>query len=77
VSFSSIGKVTCATAASRTTSPRKRLNLIVAAIILWNTVYLERAVAALREHGIAIEDQFLAHLSPTGWRNGPSQPSNQ
>ena len=30
------------------------LNLIVAAIILWNTVYLERAIAALREHGIAI-----------------------
>ena len=26
------------------------LNLIVAAIILWNTVYLERAIAALREH---------------------------
>jgi len=31
------------------------LNLIVAAIILWNTVYLERAISALREHGIAIE----------------------
>jgi len=43
------------------------LNLIVAAIILWNTVYLERAVAALREHGIAIDDEALAHLSPIGW----------
>ena len=30
------------------------LNLIVAAIILLNTVYLERAIAALREHGISI-----------------------
>ena len=45
------------------------LNLIVAAIILWNTVYLERAVAALREHGIAIDDEALAHLSPIGWEH--------
>ncbi len=27
------------------------LNLVIAAIILWNTVYLERAVTALRQHG--------------------------
>ena len=45
------------------------LNLIVAAIILWNTVYLERAAAALREHGIAIDDEALAHLSPIGWEH--------
>lgn len=45
------------------------LNLIVAAIVLWNTVYLERAVAALREHGITIDDESLAHLSPIGWEH--------
>jgi TnpA family transposase len=45
------------------------LNLIVAAIILWNTVYLERAIAALREHGISIEDEALVHLSPIGWEH--------
>ncbi len=45
------------------------LNLIVAAIILWNTVYLERAIDALREHGIAIEDESLIHLSPIGWEH--------
>ncbi|WP_213807823.1 Tn3 family transposase [Granulicella sp. dw_53] len=45
------------------------LNLIVAAITLWNTVYLERAVAALREHGITIDDESLAHLSPIGWEH--------
>jgi TnpA family transposase len=45
------------------------LNLIVAAIILWNTVYLERAISALREHGIAIDDEDLAHLSPIGWEH--------
>ncbi len=44
------------------------LNLLVTAIILWNTRYLERAVAALRqaEH---VPDQLLTHLSPLGWEH--------
>ena len=44
------------------------LNLLVTAIILWNTRYLERAVAALRqaEH---VSDDLLAHLSPLGWEH--------
>ena len=42
------------------------LNLVVAAITLWNTVYLERAVSALREQG-AVDDSLLPHLSPLGW----------
>ena len=42
------------------------LNLIVAAITLWNTVYLERAIATLPEHGITIDEESLAHLSPSG-----------
>lgn len=43
------------------------LNLVVAAIILWNTTYLERAVAALAAHGHAVDDALLLHLSPLGW----------
>jgi len=43
------------------------LNLVVAAIVLWNTVYLERAVAALRESGQAVSEEALAHLSPLKW----------
>ena len=42
------------------------LNLIVAAITLWNTVYVERAIVTLREHGIYIEDEALIHLSHIG-----------
>jgi len=42
------------------------LNLIVATITLWNAVYLERAIAALCEHGSTINDESLAHLSPIG-----------
>jgi Tn3 transposase DDE domain len=43
--------------------------VIVAAIILWNTVYLERAIVALRGHGIKIENDLLMHLSPIGWEH--------
>ena len=42
------------------------LNLIVAAIIAWNPVYLERAIAALGGHGIAIDDEARVQLSPIG-----------
>ena len=44
------------------------LNLLVTAIILWNTRYLERAVAALRQ-AEDVPDQLLAHLSPLGWEH--------
>ena len=44
------------------------LNLLVTAIILWNTRYLERAVAVLRESE-NIPDTLLAHLSPLGWEH--------
>jgi TnpA family transposase len=45
------------------------LNLVVAAIVLWNTVYLERAVAALRQRSQAVADELLSHLSPLGWEH--------
>lgn len=44
------------------------LNLLVTAIILWNTRYLERAIAALRTVEDA-PDHLLAHLSPLGWEH--------
>jgi TnpA family transposase len=44
------------------------LNLLVTAIILWNTRYLERAIAALRQTE-DVPDQLLAHLSPLGWEH--------
>ncbi len=43
------------------------LNLIVAAIALWNTVHLDRAVSTMREQGIAVPDEYLRHLSPLHW----------
>ncbi len=44
------------------------LNLVVTAIILWNTRYLERAVATLRQTEV-VPDHLLAHLSPLGWEH--------
>ena len=44
------------------------LNLVIAAITLWNTVYLERAVNALRERG-TVNDALLGHLAPLGWNH--------
>jgi len=45
------------------------LNLVVAAIILWNTVYLEKAIRSLREHGRKVDDKLLRNLSPLGWEH--------
>ena len=42
---------------------------MVAAILLWNTVYLERAVQALRDTGKEVDDTLLPHLSPLGWEH--------
>lgn len=42
------------------------LNLVVLAIILWNTVYLEKIIKKLRKHK-EIPDQYLSHLSPICW----------
>jgi hypothetical protein len=44
------------------------LNLLVTAIILWNTRYLERAVTALRKTE-DVPDHLLTHLSPLGWEH--------
>ena len=44
------------------------LTLVVTAIILWNTRYLERAVAMLRQTE-NVPEHLLAHLSPLGWEH--------
>lgn len=45
------------------------LNLVVAAIILWNTVYLERTIQALRDSGQNIDENLLPHCAPLGWEH--------
>jgi TnpA family transposase len=45
------------------------LSLITAAIVHWNTVYLDRAVWQLRAQGIAVPDDLLTHVAPLGWEH--------
>jgi TnpA family transposase len=45
------------------------LSLVTAAIVHWNTIYLDRAVQHLRAQGVAIPDDLLAHVAPLGWEH--------
>ena len=45
------------------------LTLVTAAIVLWNTVYLDRIITAMKEHGHQVDDNLLQHLSPLGWEH--------
>jgi hypothetical protein len=44
------------------------LGLVVTAITLSNTVYLEKAVDALRQHGTQ-DEKLLPPISPQGWEH--------
>jgi TnpA family transposase len=44
------------------------LNLVVAAITLWNTVYLERAAEALAKSR-TVDYALFQHVSPLGWEH--------
>lgn len=45
------------------------LNLVVSAIVHWNTVYIERAVTHLRKMHREIPDHLLKHISPLSWEH--------
>ena len=44
------------------------LNLVVAAIILWNTIHLEEAIAEVKKRR-TVPDEYLSYLSPLGWEH--------
>lgn len=45
------------------------LTLVTAAIAMWNTAYLGRALDALRGSGENVPDALLAHVAPLGWQH--------
>ena len=45
------------------------LNLVTNIVIVWNTLYVSKAVEQLRSEGIAIEDDYLKHVWPTGFEH--------
>jgi TnpA family transposase len=48
------------------------LNLVIAAIVYWNSTYIADAVGHMRGQGGAVPDTLLAHTSPLTWE-GSSQ----
>ncbi|MBL0407351.1 Tn3 family transposase [Microvirga aerilata] len=45
------------------------LNLVIAAIVYWNTLYMGCAVEHLRSQGWIVPDELLTHVAPLGWRH--------
>jgi TnpA family transposase len=45
------------------------LNLVIAAIVYWNSTYIADAVAHLRAQGRAVPEALLAHTSPLTWEH--------
>ncbi|MCW0001537.1 Tn3 family transposase [Pararhizobium sp. YC-54] len=43
-----------------------RLNLLINAIVYWNTLYLEPAFAALNRDGITTPPDVIQHITPLG-----------
>ena len=43
------------------------LNLVIAAIIYWNTSYMDKAADHLRRQSRLPDSSLLRHVSPLGW----------
>jgi hypothetical protein len=42
---------------------------VTAAIVLWNTVYIERAIRSSAKSGHLPDPELLKYLSPLGWEH--------
>lgn len=45
------------------------LNLLINAIVYWNTLYLEPAFAELNRDGIPTPLDIIKHITPLGWQH--------
>jgi TnpA family transposase len=45
------------------------LNLLIAAIVYWNSTYMADAVTHLRAIGETVPDDLIVHTSPVGWEH--------
>ncbi|CAO3356338.1 Mobile element protein [Azospirillum melinis] len=45
------------------------LNLLIAAIVYWNSTYMADAVGHLRAVGGTVPNDLLVHTSPVGWEH--------
>lgn len=45
------------------------LNLVIAAIVYWNSTYMADAIVHLRSAGNTVTNDLMAHTSPVGWEH--------
>ena len=45
------------------------LNILINAISVWNTVYMQRAIDHLKAAGNNFDENLLKHISPLGWEH--------
>ncbi|KFN03085.1 tn3 transposase DDE domain protein [Bacillus clarus] len=45
------------------------LQLLISAIVTWNSIYISRAIETLRANGIHIPEENIQHISPLGWEH--------
>ena len=45
------------------------LNLVIAAIVYWNTLYMDKATEHLRKIGKLPDPSLRKHVSPLGWEH--------
>ena len=45
------------------------LNLIINAISIWNTLYLEKAINHKKSIGEEVNEDLITHISPLGWEH--------
>jgi TnpA family transposase len=45
------------------------LNLLVSAVILWNTRYLQAALSELRDQRTEVRPELVRHVAPLGWEH--------
>ena len=45
------------------------LNILINAICVWNTVYLQKAIDYLKETEKDFDENLLKHISPLGWEH--------
>jgi hypothetical protein len=43
------------------------LNLVIAAITFWNTIYMDKAASHLAQTSPLYDAKLLPHTSPLGW----------
>ena len=45
------------------------LNMVIAAIVFWNTLYMDKATTHLARRGQVPDPKLLNHTSPPGWEH--------